>query len=200
MKPGLQAQTGEWSTTRQSEFGPQVPGQGSMHFWLTQPRLAGQSEAEMHSGRQLGAIPIMPVRQEHWGELCTGSHRALGPQGCDWQGFSGNGGKTPSTAVGGGIAAKIINSSILFYSQVFQIKKYNFLLGIIWHPRTLYGSPVQPTGQAQNGMCPATEHWARLPHIPGQGSTQRRLMQDRPLGHSALERHSGLHPSSPKPV
>jgi hypothetical protein len=32
VKPATQLQTGEWLTTRHSEFEPQVPGQGSTHF------------------------------------------------------------------------------------------------------------------------------------------------------------------------
>jgi hypothetical protein len=32
VKPAAQLQTGEWLTTRHSEFEPQVPGQGSTHF------------------------------------------------------------------------------------------------------------------------------------------------------------------------
>lgn len=47
------------------EFKPQDPGQGSLHFWLLQASFCAQSELTVHSGLQVGGVPIYSGRQEH---------------------------------------------------------------------------------------------------------------------------------------
>lgn len=60
-----QLQIGLWLTTWQVAPIPQVPGQGSIHFWLRQARFKGHSELWTHSGLQVGGLPMKPGMQEH---------------------------------------------------------------------------------------------------------------------------------------
>lgn len=62
-KPTAQLQIGLWLTVWQRAFAPQVPGHGSTHFCCTQARFCSQVALTTHSGRQLGALPMYPVRQ-----------------------------------------------------------------------------------------------------------------------------------------
>lgn len=50
--------TGEWLTTLHKALKPHDPGQGSLHLSLTHARFDEHSELYMHSGRQLGGLPI----------------------------------------------------------------------------------------------------------------------------------------------
>lgn len=45
-----------------------------MHFWFTHALFDGQSLLMTHSGRQLGAEPIIPGRQSHSALLFTALH------------------------------------------------------------------------------------------------------------------------------
>lgn len=54
----MQEQTGEWFTTLHKALKPQEPGQGSLHLSFTHARFAGHSEFSMHSGLQLGGLPM----------------------------------------------------------------------------------------------------------------------------------------------
>lgn len=60
-----------------------------------------------------------------------------------------------------------------------------------WHLEK--GSPVRPGGQLQIGLWLMTMHWALSPHVPGQGSVQRWLIQASFGAHSELTTHSGRH-------
>lgn len=51
-----------------------MPGQGSLHFLLTQAKLLVQSSLVMHSGRQFGGDPINSWRQEQDGESLITRH------------------------------------------------------------------------------------------------------------------------------
>ena len=51
--PVLHVQVAMWLITWHLASMPQVPGHGSIHFRLEHARLAGQSEFEIHSGRQV---------------------------------------------------------------------------------------------------------------------------------------------------
>ena len=51
---------GLWLVTWHLALLPQVPGQGSTHFWLMQAVSWLQSELTTHSGRQLGGLPWYP--------------------------------------------------------------------------------------------------------------------------------------------
>lgn len=51
VKPFMQVHDGKWFTTWHSVLSPQVPGQGSLHLFRMQARLAVQSELTTHSGR-----------------------------------------------------------------------------------------------------------------------------------------------------
>lgn len=55
--PGRQVHKALWFTTLHTALEPQLPGQGSLHFWLMQARVFGHSGFIVHSGRQLGGIP-----------------------------------------------------------------------------------------------------------------------------------------------
>ena len=65
VNPLLQKQIGLWLMTLQLEFTPQELGHGSIHFWLVQARVIGQSELTTHSGLQLGGLPMYVDRQVH---------------------------------------------------------------------------------------------------------------------------------------
>lgn len=64
VKPGRQLQIGLWFTTWHTVATPQVPGHGSMHFWLTQALFKEHSELVTHSGLQVGGLPIKPGTHE----------------------------------------------------------------------------------------------------------------------------------------
>lgn len=53
-----QLQIGLWFTTWHFAPMPQVPGQGSIHFWLTHALSKLHSELVIHSGLQVGGEPI----------------------------------------------------------------------------------------------------------------------------------------------
>lgn len=55
---GGQLQIGLWFTTWHLALIPQVPGQGSMHFWLEHAWCNGQSELTIHSGLHVGGVPM----------------------------------------------------------------------------------------------------------------------------------------------
>ena len=64
VNPDGQEQVGLWLTTVQMALGPQLPGQGSTHFMLTQAKAGLHSELTRHSGRQFGGELTCPGRQE----------------------------------------------------------------------------------------------------------------------------------------
>lgn len=86
---GGQLQIGLWVTTWHSALIPHVPGQGSMHFWLTQAWFSGHSELDMHSGLQVGGEPIYPIRHVQTAWLLMVLHKLYGPHGEGTQGFVG---------------------------------------------------------------------------------------------------------------
>ena len=65
----------------------------------------GHSELSTHSGRQLGAEPIIPATHPHWACPDTTWHCELGPQGVGVQGLSGMGRNVPSSTDGLGMGA-----------------------------------------------------------------------------------------------
>lgn len=87
-----QVQIGLWFTTWHWAFSPQVPGQGSMHFWLTQALFRGHSKLDTHSGLQEGGAPIKPGTQEHTACPLMSLHWLFDPQGDGLHGFDGGGG------------------------------------------------------------------------------------------------------------
>lgn len=86
VNPGGQEQTGKWLITWHLAPTPQVPAQGSLHFWFEHASFKLQSELTVHSGRQVGGLPIKPTMQEQTAWLFTSLHWLLGPQGEGWQG------------------------------------------------------------------------------------------------------------------
>ena len=78
---GGHEQIGEWFTTVHLAPIPQVPGQGSLHFWLLQASFWGQSALITHSGRHDGGLPIYPGIQEHTACPLISRHCAFGPHG-----------------------------------------------------------------------------------------------------------------------
>ena len=79
---------GLWFTTLHLAPMPQVPGQGSLHFWLEQAWVSGHSELTTHSGLQVGGLPMKPGTQEHTPWPFTSLHWLLGPHGEGWQGLT----------------------------------------------------------------------------------------------------------------
>ena len=57
-----------------------------MHFWLMHALFDGQSLLITHSGRQLGADPIIPGKQSHSALLFTALQVLYGPHGGGLQG------------------------------------------------------------------------------------------------------------------
>jgi hypothetical protein len=57
-------QDGRLLTVLHSALIPQALIQGSRHFSRMHARLLGQSRSLVHSGRQLGGLPVYPVWQE----------------------------------------------------------------------------------------------------------------------------------------
>ena len=62
--PGEHVHIGLWFRTWHFALIPQVPGQGSTHFWLLHASFWGHSELVTHSGLQVGGAPIYPGTQE----------------------------------------------------------------------------------------------------------------------------------------
>lgn len=65
---------------------PQVPGQGSWHFWFKHANVKGQSELITHSGLQDGGAPIKLGTHEHIAWPFISWHREFGPHGDGLQG------------------------------------------------------------------------------------------------------------------
>ena len=86
-----QLQIGLWFTTSQLAPTPQLPGQGSIHFWLLHARLWRQSVLTTHSGLQVGGLPKYPLIHEQTPWPFISRHSLLGPQGDGLQGFVSGG-------------------------------------------------------------------------------------------------------------
>lgn len=85
--PVTQLQIGLWLTTWHRAWIPQVPGQGSLHFWLMHASFGGQSELTTHSGLHEGGAPIKPsIHEQTAWPLCS-LHLLFGPHGDGLQGF-----------------------------------------------------------------------------------------------------------------
>ena len=91
MVPGGQLQMGLWFCTSHTAKTPQVPGQGSMHFWAMQAMRAEQSVFCRHSALQPSAemgSPWKPLLQlQTTSPDLSSLHSVLGPQGEGSQGF-----------------------------------------------------------------------------------------------------------------
>lgn len=85
--PERQTQTGLWLMTLQSVLRPQLPGQGSRHFWLVHASFFGQSELITHSGLQVGGAPTNPFMQLHTACILFSRHWLFGPHGDGLQGL-----------------------------------------------------------------------------------------------------------------
>ena len=88
-----QLHIGLWLITWHLADIPQVPGQGSLHFWLLHAWFCEQSALIVHSGWQVGGLPIYPWTQEHTAWPLIWRHWELGPQGDGLQGFVSTGAK-----------------------------------------------------------------------------------------------------------
>lgn len=172
---GGQLHIGLWFTTWQIAAIPQVPGHGSIHFWLTQASFNGHSELTIHSGRQAGGLPIYPGTQEQTACPLISLHWLLGPQGEGLQGLVFCGSKI----------------QYLLYKIVIMAK-------LLFLPRTgeqtINALPEKPGKQLHIGIWLITLHSAFWPHVPGQGSTHLFRIQALSLGQSEFKTHSGLQP------
>ena len=125
--PGGQLQMGLWFWTSQTANIPQVPGQGSMHFWAMQARALEQSEFRRHSAlhpwSDVGS-PWYPLLQLQ--TICpalSSLHSVFGPQGDGLHGFSGVHPCVTST-----VLSKIIH-------QLFSVVSTRSGLTEHWFPR-----------------------------------------------------------------
>ena len=85
--PWLQLQMGLWFLTEHWAFLPQVPGQGSLHFFWIQARWLGHSVLMRHSGLQpTYGSPMWSGIQRQDPALSRALHSALAPQGEGLQG------------------------------------------------------------------------------------------------------------------
>ena len=90
--PGLQVQMGLWFLTEHWAFLPQVPGQGSRHFFWTQAKWLGHSVLIRHSGLQpTYGSPMWSLIHLQAPALSLAEHSALAPQGEGLQGSTGSG-------------------------------------------------------------------------------------------------------------
>ena len=105
VNPVRQLHVGERLITRHSALKAHDPGQGSTQRLLIQVSLVEQSELRTHSGRQLGAVPIIFDWHPHWALFDTTWQTEFGPQGVGTQGFVGIGFKVDSSTFGGRIGA-----------------------------------------------------------------------------------------------
>lgn len=80
-------QIGLWLTTVHIADIPQVPMQGSRHFWLKQAWFRGHSLLWTHSGRHVGGLPINPGTHEQTPCPFISRHWLFGPHGDGWQGL-----------------------------------------------------------------------------------------------------------------
>lgn len=90
---GGQLHMGLWLTTWHLAFSPQVPGHGSMHFWLIQALSKWHSALFTHSGLHVGGLPIKPSTQEHTPWPFISLHLLLGPHGDGTHGLVSTGAK-----------------------------------------------------------------------------------------------------------
>uniref|UniRef100_A0A1A9VW36 Uncharacterized protein n=1 Tax=Glossina austeni TaxID=7395 RepID=A0A1A9VW36_GLOAU len=89
--PG-QLHIGLWLITSHLASIPQVPAHGLAHLNLWQALVWEHSALTVHSGLQLGGVPIKASKQEHTAKLFASRHLLFGPHGDGWQGLPGFGG------------------------------------------------------------------------------------------------------------
>lgn len=83
----MHEQIGIWLRTLHTADTPHEPGHGSKHFELMHARSLWQSACIVHSGRQLGGLPINEGKHEQDGEFPISRHSEFGPQGDGTHGF-----------------------------------------------------------------------------------------------------------------
>lgn len=81
VNPFLHVQNGLWLLTRHSAFVPQTLMHGFTHFWLMQALSRSHSDETTHSGRQVGALPTKPGKQEQMATPLFSLHWLFGPHG-----------------------------------------------------------------------------------------------------------------------
>lgn len=90
-KSSWHTQFGVWLITKHWAFCPQIPGQGSLHFWLIHANLSAHSLLLIHSGLQYGGDPTYSGKQEHDGKPLRTLQTAFDPHGDGWQGSTKTG-------------------------------------------------------------------------------------------------------------
>jgi len=87
--PSRQAHLGTWLRTLHTALIPQVPGQGSLHFWLMQALFDGHSLLRTHSGLQERyGSPWKPGRHLQAAARPSSEHSALSPHGLGSHGLT----------------------------------------------------------------------------------------------------------------
>lgn len=170
----IQLHIGLWLVTWHFALIPQVPGHGSIHFWLTQASFKGHSLLVRHSGLHVGGLPMYPETQEQTACELISLHWLFGPQGDGLHGC----------VIGGG-------SKNLCLLSIIELRISGSLV-ILWH--IVKASPLYSAKQVQVGIWFITAHSAFCPQVPGQGSLHLLPIHALFLGHSAFKIHSGLHP------
>uniref|UniRef100_A0A1A9ZCR1 Uncharacterized protein n=1 Tax=Glossina pallidipes TaxID=7398 RepID=A0A1A9ZCR1_GLOPL len=89
--PG-QLHIGLWLITSHLASIPHVPAHGLAHLNLWHALVWVHSALTVHSGLQLGGVPIKASKQEHTAKLFASRHLLFGPHGDGWQGLPGFGG------------------------------------------------------------------------------------------------------------
>lgn len=127
----------------------------------------------IHSGLQVGGIPIKPGTQLQTACEFTFLQTLLGPQGDGRQGFFSTG---PT-------------SFYLVYTNTHEIF-YN-ILSTRWQATKAF--PANPGRQEHMGMWLKILHSAFVPQVPTQGSVHLFLRHALSFGQSLFNTHSGLH-------
>lgn len=182
---GRQLQMGLWFTTWHWVLKPQVPIQGSIHFWLLQARFRGQSELTTHSGLQDGGAPRYPWTQEQTACWFTIRHWLLGPQGDGLQRStapSGSKKKHRIIQIEKRIKMKLIKIELLGYAPFETIHRTKAF-------------PDIPLGQLHIGTWLYTLQIAFCPQVPTQGSIHLLRTQALFWGQSLFWTHSGRQSS-----
>lgn len=81
-----QLQIGLWFITWHLAPIPQVPGQGSLHFWFMHASAWAQSVLTTHSGLHVGGLPMYPVTHVQTAKPLISLHWLFGPHGDGLQG------------------------------------------------------------------------------------------------------------------
>ena len=181
---------GLWLTTSHRAPTPQLPGQGSMHFWLLHAWFCRQSVLTTHSGLQVGGLPRYPLMHEQTAWPFIDRHSLFWPQGVGLHGFVSN-----WAVKGNKLVFQLYFLSKYFYSCVDN-SKYVRGSGVHW----LNAFPDIPLGQLHMGTCEITVHSAFGAQAPGQGFRHFLCKHAWSCEQSEFKTHSGRQAAYGSPL